>query len=71
MLTNEQRNKVKAKALELGFTEEIAQKISTNAKWIVSLDTKESLLLTAFSWHESPEGVLYWEGVYFDNISKP
>lgn len=27
MLTNEQRNKVKAKALELGFTEEIAQKL--------------------------------------------
>jgi signal recognition particle subunit SEC65 len=63
MLTNKQRNKVKAKALEFGFPEEIAQKISTNAE-VLSIDNAYDLLFDTFQWSESPEGTRYWFNVY-------
>lgn len=61
MLSNNERNEVKLKALELGFTEEQARKISMNAEHVLPYTTdKQDFLLDTFEWGTSPEGLDYW-----------
>lgn len=64
MLSNKERDTIKAKALELGFTEELSQKISKNAEYLELSYDKGYFLLFSFDWDESPEGYDYWGDVY-------